>query len=75
MQRQRPLVKSKLNEWYDWLVHHVLITLESKISDAFKAFKKKIAGLWGKGKETQKDLVEEEAEEQYKEIKKSSRTI
>ena len=60
MQRQRPLVKNKLNEWYDWLVHHVPKTVESKVSDAFKAFKERIAGLWGKvsGKETLKDIVE-----------------
>ena len=68
MQKQRPLVKNKLNEWYDWLVHHVPKTVESKVSNAFKAFKERIAGLWGKvsGKETLKDIVEEEAEKQHK---------
>ena len=28
MQTQRPVVKNKLNEWYDWLVHHVPKTVE-----------------------------------------------
>ena len=28
MQKQRPLVKNKLNEWYEWLVHHVPKTVE-----------------------------------------------
>ena len=45
MQRQRPLVKSKLNEWYDWLVHHVRKTVENKFSNAFKTFKDKIKGI------------------------------
>ena len=67
MQRQKPLVKSKLNEWYDWLLHHVLKTVESKLSNAFKAFKETIAGLWGKvtGKETLKDIVKEEVEKKH----------
>ena len=39
------------------------------MSDAFKAFKERIAGLWGKvrGKETLKDIVEEEAEKEHQE--------
>ena len=37
------------------------------MSNAFKAFKERIAGLWGKGKETLKDIVEEEAEKEHKE--------
>ena len=69
MQKQRPLVKNKLNEWYEWLVHHVPKTVESKVSNAFKTFKERIAGLWGKvtGGETLKDIVEEEAEKEHQE--------
>ena len=63
------IVKNKLNEWYDWLVHHVPKTVERKVSNAFKTFKERIAGLWGKvtGKETLKDIVEEEAEKEHQE--------
>ena len=53
MEKSRPVVKSKLHEWYDWLVHYVPKTVQSKVSDAFKTFKNKIEGLWRKvaGKE------------------------
>ena len=69
MEKQRPLVKNKLNEWYEWLVHHVPKTVKGKVSDVFKVFKERIVGLLRKvrGGETLKDIVEEEAEKEHQE--------
>ena len=43
--------------------------MESKVNDAFNTFKKRIAGLWKKvtGKETLKDIVEDEAKKEQEE--------
>ena len=77
MQRQRPLVKSKLNKWYDWLVHHIEKTVESKVSDAFNTFQNRIERLCKKvtGKETWKDIVElkQSRKRIKKKLKRSSR--
>ena len=45
MSKSRPQVKSKLNDWYDWLVSHVPSTIKDGASRAFKTFKDKIMGL------------------------------
>ena len=34
--KSRPQVKSKLNDWYDWLVNHVVKTIGDGASRAFK---------------------------------------
>ena len=41
MRKNRPQVKSKLNDWHDWLVNHVPKTIKDRASRAFKAFKEK----------------------------------
>ena len=48
MSKSRPQVKSKLNDWYDWLVNHVPKTVKDKSSRAFKTFKDKIMGLYNR---------------------------
>ena len=48
MKKSRPQVKSKLNDWYDWLVNHVLKTVKDKASRALKTFKYKIMGLYNR---------------------------
>ena len=57
MSKSRPQVKSKLNDWYEWLVNHVPKTVNDKASRAFKTFKDKIMGLYnrvtGSGNHTQ----------------------
>ena len=58
MQKTRPQVKSKINEWYDWLVSHVPQKMKRKINDAFDAFKIKISGLY-KVKDSLKDSIED----------------
>ena len=45
MSKTRPQVKSKLNDWYNWLVNHVPSTIKDGASRASKTFKDKIIGL------------------------------
>ena len=56
MSKSRPQVKSKRNDWYDWLVNHFPKTVKDKVSRAFKTFKDKIMGLYngvtGSGNQT-----------------------
>ena len=46
MSKSRPQVKSKLNDWYDWLINHVPKTIKDGTSSVFKTFKDKIIGLY-----------------------------
>ena len=68
MEKTRLLVKSKCNEWYNWLVNHVQETIQSKANNGFKTFKNKIKGLWKKvpAKEIINNIVEDEAEKEHK---------
>ena len=65
MRKSRPRVKSKLNDWYDWLVNHVPSTIKYNASRAFKTFKDKIVGFYNRvtGNQTQrKELNKPEPE-------------
>ena len=48
MRKNRSQVMSKLNDWYDWLVNHVLKTIKYNSSRVFKTFKNKIMGLYNR---------------------------
>ena len=48
MSKSRPQFKSKLNDWYGWLVNHVPKTVKDKVSRALKTFKDKIMGLYNR---------------------------
>ena len=48
MRKNRPVVTSKLNDWYDWLINHVPKTIKDGTSRAFKKFKDKIMGLYNR---------------------------
>ena len=48
MSKSRPQVKSKLNEWYDWLINHVPKPIKDGASKAFETFKDKIMGLYNR---------------------------
>ena len=48
MSKSRPQVKSKLNDWYDWLINHVPSTIKDGAIRAFKTFKDKIMGLYNR---------------------------
>ena len=55
MRKSRPVVMSKLNDWYDWLINHVPSTIKDGASRAFKTFKDKIMGFYNRvtGNQTQ----------------------
>ena len=55
MSKSRPVVTSKLNDWYDWLINHVPKTIKDGTSRAFKTFKDKIMGFHNRltGNQTQ----------------------
>ena len=55
MSKSRPVVTSKLNDWYDWLINHVPSTIKDGASRAFKTFKDKIMGFYNRvtGNQTQ----------------------
>ena len=61
MRKNRPVVTSKLNDWYDWLVNHVPKTIKDNASRAFKTFKDKIMELFYRvaGNQTQHIKIEE----------------
>ena len=61
MRKNRPVVMSKLNDWYDWLVNHVPKTIKDNASRAFKTFKDKIMGLynWVTGNQTQHKKIKD----------------
>ena len=44
--KSRPQVKSKLNDWYDWLVNHVPNVIRDGATRVFRTFKKRIMGLY-----------------------------
>ena len=48
MSKSRPQVKSKLNDWYDWLINHVPKPIRDGASRAFKTFKDKIMELYNR---------------------------
>ena len=67
MAKSRPVVKSKINEWYDWLVDHVPKSMKEPVSSAYFGMKNRILSLYGDVKERLglKDQVEEQAEKEH----------
>ena len=55
MSKSRPVVTSKLNDWYGWLINHVPSTIKYNVSRAFKTFRDKIMGFYNRvtGNQTQ----------------------
>ena len=65
MKKSRPVVKRKLNEWYDWLlVDYVPKPIKNAVSKAFSRAKNSILGLYDGAKKTLKDIVEKEGGEE-----------
>ena len=64
MKKSRPVVKKRLNEWYDWLVDYVPKPIKNVVSKAFPRAKNSIMSLYDGAKMTLKDIVEKEAEEE-----------
>ena len=48
MSKSRPQVKSKLNNWYDWLINHVPKLLKMVQVEHFETFKDKIMRLYNR---------------------------
>ena len=67
MAKTRPGVKSKLNEWYDWLVDYVPESIKKPVSSVFSRAKNHIMKLYGDVKKRLglKEQVEELAEKEH----------
>ena len=52
MKKSRPLVKNKLNEWYDWLVDHIPKQIKNAINKKFLELKNSILTLYDDVKKT-----------------------
>ena len=48
MHKSRPVVMSRLNDWYDWLINHVPSTIKDGASRVFKTFKDAIMGFYNR---------------------------
>ena len=46
MRKGRPVVKNRLNEWYDWLVDYVPKPIKIAVGKAFLKVKNSILGLY-----------------------------
>ena len=58
MKKSRPVVKNKLNEWYDWMIDYVPKPIKNVVSKAFSRVKNSILGLYDDSGKTLKDIVE-----------------
>ena len=67
MQKNRSVVKTKLNEWYNWLADYVPKPIREPVSNAFLKVKNHIIGLYDDVKEkfALKDDVEEQAKDEH----------
>ena len=63
--KNRSVVKSKLNEWYNWLVDYVPKSIKEPVSNAFSKVKSGIMGLYNTTRKTLVGQVEEEAEKEH----------
>ena len=52
MKRSKPLVKNKLNEWYEWLVDHIPKQIKNAASKKFLELKNSILRLYDDIKKT-----------------------
>ena len=67
MKKSRPVVKNRLNEWYDCLVDYVPKPIKNAVSKAFSRVKNSILGMYDGAKKTLKGDVEGEAEKENQE--------
>ena len=67
MKKSRPVVKNRLNEWYDWLIDYVPKPIKNAVSKAFSRAKNSILGLYDGAKKTLKGDIEDEAEKENQE--------
>ena len=67
MKKNRPVVKSKLNKWYDWLVDYVPKPIKNVVGKAFSRVKNSILRLYDSAKKTLIGDVEGEAKKESQE--------
>ena len=58
MSKSRPQIKSKLNEWRDWLVNHIPESIKNVADENFKTLKNKIMMLYKKDKDDKPEIVD-----------------
>ena len=61
MEKKRPIVKKKLNWWFNWIVNFTPESIKEKATGAFKTFKNKILDLY---KEVWKNPLKEQEEKE-----------
>ena len=61
MAKRRRVVKSKLSEWYNWLVDFVPESIKSAINKGFSTVKNIILNLYNGSKKTLKYTMEKKA--------------
>ena len=61
MAKRRRVVKSKLSEWYNWLVDFVPEPIKSAINKGFSTVKNIILNLYNDSKKTLKYTMEKKA--------------
>ena len=64
MEKTRSVVKSKLKNFYDWLVDYVPKSIKEPVGNAFSKVKSRIMGLYEGARKTLKGEVEEQAEKE-----------
>ena len=69
LKKSRPVVKHRLNEWYDWLVDYVPKSIDNAFSKAFSRAENSILGMYDGAKKTLKDITEKEADEEQQQEK------
>ena len=62
MAKSRPVVRSKLNKWYDWPINHVPKTIRQNVTEKFRDFKNTVAPLYKRGKTTPQKHTENQAD-------------
>ncbi|XP_057300942.1 uncharacterized protein LOC130635595 [Hydractinia symbiolongicarpus] len=69
MTKTRPVVKSKLREWSDWLVNYVPEGIRKLVQGIYASAKNRILALYDGARKTLMGEVEEEAKEDHAEDK------
>ena len=67
MKKSRPVVKNKLNKWYDWLVDNVPKPIKNVVGKAFSRAKNSILRLYDSAKKTLIGDAEGEAKKESQE--------
>ena len=67
MEKSRPVVKNRLNQWCDWLVDYVPKPIKNAVGKAFSRAKNSILGLYDGAKKSLKDYMESETEKENQE--------